>query len=384
MKIVVWVESHYAISNWYHDLESGLLAALNNKRLKADFHILDDPDPTVDRDAVIVLAGETFEWYNRMLTFTNANHIFSCVTACEYPMHSDITILTDYSQIAYKFLQYLVDAGKRRIALFGINPSSPHDYARLITYRKAIRELGLNYNEDDVFFTTGNISQCVAAFQERVHDYDAVLGANDLYAFFAMIGAQQKGVRIPEDLYVIGSGNTMISKLAKPPITSSTINLYSVGYHTISAIQIIANNASMIELNIKNEVRYFARESTACRPFSEEYKHHANIPTAIRSSDSKESAITSFNDELFMNVVNFELLFSDIDSVDYEIIKCIVENDYKTRSRIADDCYLSDTALDYRLRKLYKRFDVSSYREFYNALKMMCQYVDISRIQPKE
>lgn len=384
MKIVVWVESHYAISNWYHELESGLLAALNSKRLKADFFILDDPDLTVDRDAVIVLAGETFEWYNRMLTFTNANHIFSCVTACEYPMHSDITILTDYSQIAYNFLQYLVDAGKRRIALFGINPSSPHDYARLITYRKAIRELGLHYSEDDVFFTTGNISQCVSAFVERIHDYDAVLGANDLYAFFAMIGAQQKGLRIPEDLYVIGSGNTMISKLAKPPITSSTINLYSVGYHTISAIQIIANNASMIELNIKNEVQYFARESTACRPFSEKYKHHANMPTNIRSGDSKESAITSFDDELFMNIVNFELLFSQIDSVDYEIIKCIVENDYKKRSHIADDCFLSDTALDYRLRKLYKRFDVSSYSEFYNVLKTMCRYIDISRIQPKE
>ena len=310
MKIVVWIESSYAISNWYRELKSGLLAALNNKRLKADFIILDEPDASVDSDAIIILAGETFEWHDRMLTFTNANHILSCVTACEYPMHSDITVLTDYSQVTYSSLQYLFGAGKRRIALFGINPSSPHDYGRLVTYRKAAGELGLKYDESCVFYTEGNISRCVSELQERIYDFDAILATNDLYAFFAMVGAQQKGLSVPRDIYVMGAGNTMLSKLANPPITSASIDLFSVGYHTVGAIQMVtSNNNSMIELNIKNQVSYFARESTEGKPFLEQYRHHKNIPAEFSGRRTMGEAITSFTDESFMKLVNFELLF---------------------------------------------------------------------------
>ena len=110
-----------------------------------------------------------------MLSFTNSERITSCVTACEFPMHSDITVLTDYSKVTYNSILYLYDCGKRNIALFGINPSSPHDLARLNAYKRAVCDLGLEYSDDNVFFTTGNISECVGSFNERARGFDAVV-----------------------------------------------------------------------------------------------------------------------------------------------------------------------------------------------------------------
>jgi len=382
MKIMVWVEPKMSVSNWYHNLEDGLIAGLNAKRLKASFVTLDEPADVSGKDCVIILAGETYEWYSRMLTFTADNQITSCVVACEHPMYSDITVTSDYSQVAYNMIQYLFDAGKRRIALFGVNPSSPHDNLRLKVFCQAIKDMGLDCTEDDIYFTGGDVSKCMEKFRDKIYSYDAVLGANDLYAFFAMTEAKHAGMRIPEDMYVAGFGNTMIAEVSKPPITSATINMYNIGYQAINAIHLLTSNDNLIELSIKNNVTYYARESTECRPFSDKYKHHSNAQSQLSSMFATGKAITSYDDDQLMNVINYEMLLSHIDQVDYSIIRCIIEKNYSKRSKITGDCFLSDTALDYRLKKLYQRFNVKSYAELYNNLMEISENIDISKVTP--
>lgn len=385
MNLKIWVEPLYSSSNWYLDLKRGLIAGLNHKHETAEFQVLDEPDTSIDSNSIVVLAGETFEWYNKMLTFTNEKHILSCVSACEYPMHSEITILTDYSQICYDSLQYLASTGRRKIAMFGINPSSPHDNARFEIYKQAIHDMNLDCTEDDIYFTSGSISECVEAFKQNVHKYNAVLGTNDLYAIALMNGVKEIGVRIPEDLYVMGSGNTALSKLSYPPLSSATIDLYNIGYLTINAIQLLTNmDNGLIELNLKNKVEYFIRESTDCKPFSNKYKHHSNISSEADTKPHSKKGITSFDDSDFMELVNLEILLKNIDDVDYRILQSVISEDCEKRAHLADLCYLSDTALDYRLRKLYKCFYASSFVEFCTKIRNFSQFIDFSQITPKE
>ena len=115
MNITIWVEPKMYLSNWYHELENGFYAALNAKHLKASITPLPHPDLTVKENTVIVLVGETYEWYNEMLTFTNQRQLTACVCACEHPMHSAITVTSDYTQVAYNMMQYLYDAGKKAL-----------------------------------------------------------------------------------------------------------------------------------------------------------------------------------------------------------------------------------------------------------------------------
>lgn len=382
MNILIWVEPKMSTSNWYHGLEEGIIAGLNARRLKAQFVSIEKPEDVPEKDTVIILAGETYEWYNRMLTFTADNQIMSCVVGCEFPMYSDITVTSDYAQVAYNMVQYLYDAGRHRIAMFGVNPSSPHDNLRLKIFLQAVKDLGLESSEEDIYFTSGDIAECANNFCKNIHKYNAILGANDLYAFFAMIEAKKAGIRIPEELYIAGFGNTMISRVAKPPITSATINMYDIGYQAISAIHLLTTNDNLLELSIKNNDTYFARESTECRPFSNKYKRHSNTQSHLSSMFATGKTISSFEDEKFMNVINYEILLRDIDQVDYSIIRCIIEKNYSKRSRLSEDCFLSDTALDYRLKKLYHRFNVKSYAELYYNLMEMSEFIDFTKISP--
>ena len=380
MTIVVWVEPKMYISNWYHELEMGILAALTAKHMKAKIVASDVPDQTIDDQTVVILAGETYEWYNRMLKFTNNRQITSCVVGCEHPMHSSITVTSDYAQVTYQMIQYLHDVGKSRIAFFGVNPSSPHDNIRLETYRQAVSDMSLACGEKDIYFTNGDIKECVSRFRKGILNYDAVLGANDLYAFFALMTARQAGLQVPSDLFIAGFGNTTLSAVSKPPITSATINLFNIGYQAISAISLMHNNNSLIQLIIKSDDVYYARESTACIPFSSKYRYHPNMPTASWENENRQ--ISSFADPVFMDVVNYEEFLSKIDQVDYLIVKCIVDKRLSKRSQIGDACFLSETALDYRLKKLYKRFQVKSYSELYVKLIEMVNYIDLSKIEP--
>ena len=84
-----------------------------------------------------------------------------------------------------------------------------------------------------------------------------------------------------------------------------------------------------------------------------------------------------------MDVVCYDSLLRDIDTVDYSIISCIIEKQYSKRNMITGDCFLSDTALEYRLKKLYRRMNVTSYAELYQKLVRMSQNIEISEIIPK-
>ena len=161
------------------------------------------------------------------------------------------------------------------------------------------------------------------------------------------------------------------------------MNLYNIGYQTISAIQMMSNNNSLIQLDIKSDDVYYARQSTENRPFSEKYKHRPNQPTVVHSLLPDNQPVTSFDDEAFMDVVCYESLLRDIDTVDYSIISCIIEKQYSKRNMITGDCFLSDTALEYRLKKLYRRMNVTSYAELYQKLVRMSQNIEISEIIPK-
>jgi hypothetical protein len=82
-----------------------------------------------------------------------------------------------------------------------------------------------------------------------------------------------------------------------------------------------------------------------------------------------------------MDVVCYESLFRSIDETDYSIIACIIEKQYSKRNMINGDCFLSDTSLEYRLKKLYKRLRVNSYAELYLKLVKMSQNVDITKLK---
>jgi LacI family transcriptional regulator len=104
--------------------------------------------------------------------------------------------------------RYLIACGRRRIAMIGGHGEASTIRDRERGFRQALEASGrpldyANYAQVDTFsHETGRAA--VQRLLELAHAPDAVFCTNDVIALGAIDGARARGVRIPEDLWVVG------------------------------------------------------------------------------------------------------------------------------------------------------------------------------------
>ncbi|WP_282945617.1 LacI family DNA-binding transcriptional regulator [Cellulomonas endometrii] len=121
---------------------------------------------------------------------------------------------------------HLVETGHRRIAVLGADPRAGSPGARRTeAFRRAAEAEGLTVDEAllvDVGPRWGRHEGAAAA--ARLLDaglpFDAVLAHNDALALGALRTALDRGLRVPEDVALIGSGDTEDARYAVPSLTS--------------------------------------------------------------------------------------------------------------------------------------------------------------------
>ena len=128
--------------------------------------------------------------------------------------------------------RHLYEIGRRRIAHLAGRVNSTGQ-GRLEGYRMALEQLGLHYCEDYVvhgaFVDTHSTEQGYEAMKvllERAERPDAVFCHNDPLAIGAMNAIIESGLRIPEDIAVIGCGNLYFNG-------SLRVSLSSIDQHSM-------------------------------------------------------------------------------------------------------------------------------------------------------
>ncbi len=128
-------------------------------------------------------------------------------------------VTTDERYAARSLLEHLTALGHRDIVhITGGNNRAAHDRAR--AYREAMVEFGLEPREVAAAFTH-------VAGQEAGHEVaalsplpTAVIAANDLIAVGAMGAFQSLGIRVPQDISVVGYDDSQIAQLDQVQLTS--------------------------------------------------------------------------------------------------------------------------------------------------------------------
>ncbi|WP_062200340.1 LacI family DNA-binding transcriptional regulator [Demequina salsinemoris] len=118
---------------------------------------------------------------------------------------------------------HLLSLGRRRIAVLGAMDSGS-SRLRLEGYRQALGEAGIPFDESLVSETAvwhrAEGAAAVASMLERGIDFDAILGFNDLLALGGMHTLEMRGIRVPEDVAVIGFDDLDEARYAVPPLSS--------------------------------------------------------------------------------------------------------------------------------------------------------------------
>jgi LacI family transcriptional regulator len=136
--------------------------------------------------------------------------------------------------------QHLIEHGHRRIALFSGPVAAPWARERMEGYRGALRQAQIDVDERLVFTAGGGIEDGAKAALQMLHEgalATAVLAANDLVAIGAAETLMQQGLRIPQDVSIVGYGNTPIAEHFRVPLTTVRQPKYRLGQ---AAIDIMA------------------------------------------------------------------------------------------------------------------------------------------------
>jgi len=123
---------------------------------------------------------------------------------------------------------YLLDAGRERIAF--LSHAARND-DRYLGYVDALQARGLDADPELVRIGAASREEAVVVVRdllESPNPPDAVVSESDRGAFAALQAAVDRGFKVPDDLAVIGTGNTLEATYSSPPLTS--VGMYQLDF----------------------------------------------------------------------------------------------------------------------------------------------------------
>ena len=181
-------------------------------------------------------------------------------------------VIIDDRKAAYIATQHLIDLGCKRIAHFrgALLPQNSID--RFLGYKKALLDSNLPYDPSLVYICEcGDMSfeegkKNAQQLLKDHNDVDGIFINTDLVAIGAMTEFNKQGVKIPEDISIVGFSNWFMSSVISPTLTTIDQPGYQMGktafkqlYKEIKAIKNKKPKAPKI---ITLETALVKREST--------------------------------------------------------------------------------------------------------------------------
>lgn len=122
---------------------------------------------------------------------------------------------------AYMAVTHLIRNGYKRIAIIAPELTTAVGQDRLQGYRNALQERQLPINESLITEGDFTFSGGVHAMRQLLpYDPDAVFGGSDLMALGAIQAIQEAGLRVPEDIAVVGFDDFPAAQTSTPPLTT--------------------------------------------------------------------------------------------------------------------------------------------------------------------
>ena len=142
------------------------------------------------------------------------------------------SIQIDNRKAAYDATMHLIQTGCKRIVHITATPKRNVYIDRLSGYKQALAEKEIAFRE--AYILINNLSQEAgteaATYISQMKPLpDGIFVANDNCAVGCMLALKQAGIRIPEDIAVVGFNNDPVSKVVEPNLSTINYPGYEMG-----------------------------------------------------------------------------------------------------------------------------------------------------------
>jgi DNA-binding LacI/PurR family transcriptional regulator len=117
---------------------------------------------------------------------------------------------------AAQAVRHLVERGRRQVATIAGPPDTVAGATRLAGYRDVVGTGCVGYGD----FGEDSGATAMREILHRVPDVDAVFAASDSMAAAALRALRAAGRRVPDDVALVGFGDSTVARLTDPPLSS--------------------------------------------------------------------------------------------------------------------------------------------------------------------
>ena len=158
----------------------------------------EDLGKLTDRVPIVIVGREINGWGNRCLYLDN-------------------------ERAGFEATRHLINLGHERIIHIAGIKDHQDAIRRKAGYRRALEEANIAYDPELVFdgeFDGNSGVIAVNSFLAKGTKFSAIFAANDMMAFGARLALYRRGIRVPEDISIIGFDDQAESAFMTPPLTT--------------------------------------------------------------------------------------------------------------------------------------------------------------------
>lgn len=255
-----------------------------------------------------------------------------------------------------QMLDYLLAKGCRRFALVGCGDRSVNDLVHSDAMEKHLHRYEGAAAGCSFWYHT-RIAESFEAFFARRNDFDAALCPNDYAAVALLHFCERNGLRVPEHMLLATFKGNRISRYCKPSITTLTVDFDAIGVNSVAVwlfLQDIEEESLQVRITVPGRIA--ERESTGARS----PEPGAGLPP-ITPDDSYQGG-PFYEEPTLKALMRVERCLQSSDELDMRIISLLLcEMSYE---KIAEDLYLCESSLQYRVRGIFRAAQVNGRRAF--------------------
>lgn len=192
------------------------------QQLSDDWHA--DYEDSMKADGLILLGYGDYLAYESKLAHLVAQGTHFVRWGAVLQGQPGISIGCDNAQGGALVARHLVEGGRKKVAFLGdASTHYPEFFARYCGCGAVLSEAGLRINpalQVNAASTEHAGYEAAKTLIARNLDFDAIFAASDLIAIGALHALKEHGLRVPEDVAVVGFDGTPMARFSNPPLST--------------------------------------------------------------------------------------------------------------------------------------------------------------------
>ena len=170
-------------------------------------------------------------------------------------------------------VEHLRSLGHRDIGFLYNSIPSSNDRDRRSAFEDSLRSAGLPFSEDrvyDIFPTMDGARKSVLRLLDQgVRFPPALVANNDSIAIGALRAFRERGIRVPEDISLVGFDGLPFSAVSDPPLTTVSVSCADIGHWAVHILHEQIRGRTSAPCRVFVGTTLLVRGSTGPRPAPE-------------------------------------------------------------------------------------------------------------------